>query len=177
MKTLIIDEATAAPAHAAVERRTNPVGLDLKRILVPIDLTHASFEALERAGLLAGQSGADLWLLHVIEPAPFISDLRNAPLFMSDEEAAERASVEMTTMAQAELESAIPVRPLVRVGKVHREIVAAARELKADLIILAAHAGASRKHTFLRSTVEKVVRQAPCAVLVLPGAPGCAEPA
>lgn len=55
----------------------------------------------------------------------------------------------------------------VRVGQAYNEIVLAARDLKADLIIIATHGRTGLKHVFLGSTAERVVRHATCAVLTV----------
>ena len=43
----------------------------------------------------------------------------------------------------------------------------AARELKADLIVLATHGYTGYKRMFLGSTAERVVQHSPCPVLVV----------
>ncbi len=55
----------------------------------------------------------------------------------------------------------------VRSGKAFDEIVKAAKELDADLILLATHGYTGLDHTLLGSTAEKVVRHAPCPVLIV----------
>ena len=52
-------------------------------------------------------------------------------------------------------------------GNLFPEIIATARELKADLIVIATHGRTGLKHLTLGSTAEKTVRHAPCPVLVV----------
>ena len=54
-----------------------------------------------------------------------------------------------------------------RIGITYEEICAAARELKADLIVLATHGYTGYKRVFLGSTAERVVQHSPCPVLVV----------
>ncbi len=56
---------------------------------------------------------------------------------------------------------------MVREGTPHREIAEAARELPADLIIIATKGRRGLARALLGSTTEKVVRFAPCPVLVV----------
>jgi universal stress protein A len=56
---------------------------------------------------------------------------------------------------------------LVRFGRSFHEIVAVARRRKVDLILIATHGYSGLKHALLGSTTERVVRLAPCAVLVV----------
>jgi nucleotide-binding universal stress UspA family protein len=56
---------------------------------------------------------------------------------------------------------------LVRFGRSFHEITEAARNRKADLIIISTHGYTGLKHAVLGSTTERVVRYAPCPVLVV----------
>ena len=58
---------------------------------------------------------------------------------------------------------------VLRVGKPYEEIVDAAKELGADLIVIGSHgySGVGRLLLLLGSNAERVVRYAPCAVLVV----------
>jgi nucleotide-binding universal stress UspA family protein len=53
------------------------------------------------------------------------------------------------------------------VGKPFHEIVAAAKQMEADLIVIATHGHTGFKHAIPGSTAERVVRHAPCPVLVV----------
>ena len=56
---------------------------------------------------------------------------------------------------------------IVKHGKSYQEIVKAAKKLKADMIVISTHGYTGLKHTIMGSTAERVVRHAPCPVLVL----------
>jgi nucleotide-binding universal stress UspA family protein len=55
----------------------------------------------------------------------------------------------------------------VKRGKGYQEIVKAAKQLRADMIVISTHGYTGLKHTIMGSTSERVVRHAPCPVLVL----------
>jgi nucleotide-binding universal stress UspA family protein len=59
------------------------------------------------------------------------------------------------------------VKVAVRTGTAFLEIAEAAKSLEADLIIIATHGYTGLKHLLLGSTAERVVRSAPCPVLVV----------
>jgi nucleotide-binding universal stress UspA family protein len=139
----------------------------MKQILVPIDFSKTSIEALRQAEIFAEKFGASLMLLHVVEKAPFMSDMRNVPLAMSEDEVAEKAKVDLTLLAKRELKEKTTRQINVRVGKAYQEINEAAKELRADLIVISTHGYTGLKHTLLGSTTERVVRHAPCPVLVV----------
>ena len=70
-------------------------------------------------------------------------------------------------MKQAGVNPKLVEKLLVRFGRSYHEIAEAARTLKVDLIIISTHGYTGLKHAFLGSTTERVVRHAPCPVLVV----------
>jgi nucleotide-binding universal stress UspA family protein len=56
---------------------------------------------------------------------------------------------------------------IVQMGEPYKEIINIAKARKVDLIIIATHGYTGMKHMMLGSTAERVVRQAPCPVLVV----------
>ncbi len=65
---------------------------------------------------------------------------------------------------QPDLRNVVKIRPLVRLGKVVEEIMAAAKEEQCDLIVMTSR-GSSLRRLFGGSITERVVRNAPCPVL------------
>jgi nucleotide-binding universal stress UspA family protein len=59
------------------------------------------------------------------------------------------------------------LRTLVRIGTAENEIVAVARQLEVDLIIMGVRSAWPEAGTPTRSTAEQVLRCAPCPVLIL----------
>ena len=59
------------------------------------------------------------------------------------------------------------IETLQRLGVPYEEIVDVAKELAVDLIVIATHGYTALKHFLLGSTTERVVRLAPCPVLVV----------
>ena len=148
---------TRVPAQIAV---ASPL-FNLKHILVPLDFSDCSKYALQYAASLARQFGAELQLLHVIEPYPPIPEM-----YPIDVETVQDSKAELDALRRGVGEG---VRSTVRLctGAPHAEITQAARELKSDLIVIATHGRKGITRMFLGSTTEKIVRQAPCPVLVV----------
>src|SRR3954471_16723818 len=157
----------AKKTAAATRRSAGNGGQAFKKILVPVDFSKTSIEALQHARDFAQRFGSALVLLHVVEKAPFIAGLETNPMVLSDKEVAQRAKSELDLLAQREFADETSVQTLVRTGKPFNEINQAAAELKADLIIISTHGYTGLKHTLLGSTAERVIRHAPCAVLVV----------
>jgi nucleotide-binding universal stress UspA family protein len=162
-----VNRLTSIADVAVTARPLQLSTLRLKTIVVPIDFSQPSNDALRYAIRLADQFGSILRLVHVVEPAPFLNDLPNVALIRSDAEIAKAAKVKLQAIAQDEIDELIPVYPEVRIGKPYQEIVAAAKVGDADLIVIATHGYTGLKHAFLGSTTERVVRHAHCPVLVV----------
>jgi len=144
-----------------------PCGLQLKRVLVPIDFSESSLEALKYAVAFAGQFDASICLVHVVEPAAFLNDVRKVPPAVSDREVANKLHHKLVMLARKEIDPVTPVHPLVCIGKPFDEIVRTAKTFNADLIIIGTHGRTGFKRAFLGSTAERVVQHAHCPVLVV----------
>jgi universal stress protein A len=150
-------EETQIPAQSLA---AEPV-FKLRKILVPIDFSDCSKKALNYAIPFARQFGAELKLLHVVEPYPA------APEMMPyDAETIEYGLLEMEALRK-ELGNVGPCSILVRKGAPPTEITSAAKDVEADLIIISTHGRKGLSRMFLGSTAERVVRSAPCPVLIV----------
>jgi nucleotide-binding universal stress UspA family protein len=141
--------------------------VQIKKILVPTDFSQASLNALRYAVDFAGRFDASLCLVHVVEPASFVNDVGNVPLAQSDRETANKLHHRLVMLARKEVGPLTPVNPLVCIGNPFHEIARVARTVDADLIIIATRGRSGLKRVFLGSTAERVVRHAPCPVLVV----------
>ncbi len=146
-----------------------PVVLKLKSILAPVDFSPPSQKAIHYALSFAEQFEAKVTLLYVVEPAVYPTEFGYVPAEIDklyrtmDESAREK----LATLAEKQVPANLRAQTLVRLGQPYREICEAAKELGVDLIVIATHGYTGLKHTFLGSTAEKVVRHAPCPVLVV----------
>lgn len=154
--------------QALVERGTSG-GIGLKRILVPVDFSPLSKKALHYATRLAQQFGAEIDLFHVIEPEipPAFDGFMIALPPVSNGSSAQCTGQLKTLVNSVRNAGVTEVRSTVRCGLAAIEIVEAAKELDVDLIVIATHGYTGWKHFAIGSTAERVVRAAPCPVLVV----------
>jgi universal stress protein A len=148
--------------HAA-----SPRVFTIRRILVPIDFSPCSIKALQYAVPLARQYGSRLCLLHVKQSYYPIPALGPVDLASLEAYARANAAAKLAELATKEIIDEVPVDILARNGSPPQEIVRVAREFRADVIVISTHGYTGLKHTWFGSVAEKVVRQAPCPVLVL----------
>jgi len=84
-----------------------------------------------------------------------------------EDELRNRGGVELEGMVKREIGNRVPARCVVRTGKAFNEIDQYAKEESVDLIIIATHGHSGMEHVLFGSTAEKVVRYAPCPVLIV----------
>lgn len=156
------------PAQSEEVVELVPRVLNLKKILVPIDFSPMSKKAFQCATRFAEQFGCEIVLLHVIEP---VTAVAGAPLavdiFPQAEEDAIAAEAELGCLATRSRNHRNSFTSVVRIGHAPNEITKAAKELDVDLIMIATHGYTSWRHLCIGSTAERVVRTAPCPVLVV----------
>lgn len=150
-----------------LQKRSRKLTVPIKRILVPIDFSEYSLGALDYARRFAKTFGAELLLLHVVEPTVYPADFGFGQIGIPnlEEELRKHSSEELERLRKKT--SDVPTRCSVRTGKPFWEIIESAREEKADLIIIASHGHTGVEHILFGSTAEKVVRKAHCPVLTV----------
>jgi len=168
MKSQAVGTRPATLRAWVAGRATHRGEIAIKRILAPTDFSPASKKALKYALRFAHDYGSELALLHVIEPAvsPTSEEVPEASAFSKAEmaNAKERLGTLVKSAGGAELPA---VRPTIRMGVAAHEIVEVAKELDADLIVIATRGYEGWKHLVLGSTAARVARAAPCPVLVV----------
>ena len=132
----------------------------IHRILVAMDLTAYSDRAFDRAVMLARENRATLRFLHVVDPnllpERYVDrDIREA-----------RARLELE-VKDADLETHLDVSVNVVTGDAGKAIVDEAKAIQADLIVTGLSQDASLAGMFRGTTVDKIVRQARCPVLIV----------
>ena len=133
---------------------------------MPVDFSACSEKALQYAIAFAKQFGAEIVLLHVVQPyvpVPEMGAIDTELLLRQMRDGAER---ELTAMRQRITED-IKIRTQLRVGRADSEIVRAADELEADLILLSTHGRTGLGRVFMGSVAEHITRYARCPVLTV----------
>ncbi len=135
----------------------------LKKILVPVDFSDCTEEALFYAVPFARQFDAELTLLHVVEP-PYMPASEAGGI--ADMDSGEDDRKELQALRD-KLSDEVRCNILLRMGSAQYEIIEAAKELGSDLIILSTHGRTGLERMVMGSTAEKVVRRAGCPVLIV----------
>jgi nucleotide-binding universal stress UspA family protein len=143
--------------------------MSLKRILVALSLEDDSLQIARRAIQLASQHEAEIVAVHVIEgvslPDPEL------PPTVDGRTLFDRIVTQGTSDVQALFDGAAVLSSvLVETGKPHTIIDALARSCDADLIVIGAGNAKTLREKIFGSTADRVIRRAPCPVLVVRGA-------
>ena len=142
--------------------------LEIKKILIPIDFSDYSFKALNYAIDFAQLTNAELFIVYVIEPIIYPTDFTLGEVVPTFESTIEvNFSEQLKEIAEEKIGDKVKYHLLTKEGRPFLEIINAAKETDADLIIIATHGHTGMEHILFGSTAEKVVRKAPCPVLSL----------
>jgi nucleotide-binding universal stress UspA family protein len=141
----------------------------VQRILYPTDFSSHSNQAYFHAVALAESHNASVTILYVYTPGA------DGPQSAAD------ASRERAHW-QNQLEQIRPINPRINVqhvlleGDPATEIARYARDAEMDLIVMGTHGRSGLDRLLMGSVAEKVMREAPCSVLVVKLPRGTAPP-
>ncbi len=141
----------------------------IRKVLFPTDFSEASEAAWGFALSLAQEFGAEVALLHVVPEPPRLAEAYEMGFTPERflKAATEEAQRLLADMQAKAADWKVTLIPRVRQGVEFREIIAAAREEGADLIVMGTHGRTGLAHALIGSVAEKVVRKAPCPVLTV----------
>ncbi len=140
-----------------------------KRIVVALDGSELAERALDEAVPLAREAGGEVVLVGVLDLTAGMYDVYAEAFNPADLRAQlERFLEAALDRAKERVDAAgVPARRFLRVGVPHEEIAALAREENADLLVMTTHGRKGISHLLLGSVTERVIRTAPCPVLVV----------
>ncbi|HYG23485.1 MAG TPA: universal stress protein [Verrucomicrobiae bacterium] len=156
-QSAVLERAAATSPKRNV---SNVSALQPQNMLVPFDFTETSIDLLRHAAAMAASLGATLHVLHVTDTSEPADE--KAAAFHAGAEPLLRHWTKTIAGDRAE------VVPWVRSGSSAREIVAMARSLDIDLVLMASSCYGGLKHVLERSTADRVSRLSPCPVLTIP---------
>jgi nucleotide-binding universal stress UspA family protein len=140
------------------------------RLLVPLDLSPATPPTLDAAARLARATGASLWLLHVAEPEPDFVGWQAGSDSVRGQLAREmrREHRELQAHAEALRASGLDATALLLQGPVAQTILAEAKRLGAETIVMASHGHGAMFDLLVGSICQAVLRASEVPVLLVP---------
>jgi len=141
-----------------------------KHILVPIDFSEYADYALDYAIELAQKLQARLTLLHAMETTPLEVAESATRRSLSDWQELETSAEQRMAASLKHIQDVgLQGETLIVRGDPFQSILDTAQDKEADLIVMGTQGHTGLTHVLLGSVAEKVVRLAPCPVLVTRG--------
>ncbi len=144
--------------------------IQLNRVLVATDFSEFGDLALRYGCELAKGFGAELHLVHAIEPpSAAYSEFGMGYIGLEEVEATlqKEASARLKRLPDPQAPAPVTIIREVLLGTPFREIIKYAREHEIDLLVVGTHGRGAIAHMLMGSTAERIVRHAPCPVLTV----------
>jgi len=141
--------------------------LNIQNIIVPIDFSKMSVQAIQIAKQLARRFSASIHLAHVRQ-SNYTADFV-APAFMTYEQVGEQTALKELEGVGSECGVSSASCHVLGGAPPFDEICRLARTVPADLVVMPTHGRTGLKHVFLGSTAERIVQHSSCPVLVTRG--------
>jgi nucleotide-binding universal stress UspA family protein len=157
------------PVMTVREKKLQTAGTLFKQILVPIDFSEFSRDAISHGRHLANEFGATVRLLHIVEeaihPTFYVTGQTSLTAWYPEIEAT--TLKEMKRLAEDAAGPQVPLEFHIKEGRAAVGIIGFARKNEIDLIVMASHGLTGLEHFLLGSVTEKVVRMSPCPLFTL----------
>jgi nucleotide-binding universal stress UspA family protein len=140
--------------------------IEIQKILVPTDFSEYSQHAVKYAVALAQSFKAKLYVVHVWDQSIAVgpTETFHTEIWVEAEKSEKERLNQVTQGLRTE---GIDAESVFVSGTAYIEIAKTAKELDVDLITLATHGRTGLSHLVFGSTAEKIIRLAPCPVLVV----------
>jgi universal stress protein A len=137
--------------------------------LVPVDFSRGSAKSLCYASAIAKVRGAKIILLHITKPISFSADFGYGTVQRQVTDAAQmrKDRSRLRRSAANHLSPGAIEDIIIRSGNAPEHIIWAAKDVRADLIVLYAHEANDSRSVGSHKTAEQVMRSAQCPVLVV----------
>jgi nucleotide-binding universal stress UspA family protein len=153
-----------------IRERKEPLPIEeLDRILVPIDFSEHSKQALRYAKQIAVSYDSRLQLLHVLEKAvhPSFYPFEKSQFFNLREAVQQKSKEALERLLKETEGPELTAEIHVIEGRAAADITEFAKDNQSDLIVIATHGLTGIEHLLMGSVTEKVVRRAPCPVFTV----------
>jgi len=135
------------------------------RILAATDLFAAAGPTLSTASRYAELFGAQMRVVHVVEPAKYPTVV---PLSLDERVVEERARAEFTHLLELELPNLPAENRVVRRGRADEEIAEEVAAWRPDVLVVGSHGRGWIDRLLIGSTTERLLNRLPTSLLVVP---------
>jgi nucleotide-binding universal stress UspA family protein len=132
--------------------------------MAAVDLSHATAPTLETALRVVKFLGAKLKVIHVVEPMP---DIPSYTIDLPEEQNIKRAQEQFDQIVMPLVEGET-VETTVVSGPTEETIAKQAAQWEADVVVVGSHGKGWVERILLGSTTQKLIREMPASLLVVP---------
>ena len=133
----------------------------LKKILAPTDFSDLSARGVRYACRLAKDVGAEVTILNVV----FVDE---SGINKREIEEHKQRLEEFVAKNVSDVGANLRIRKVVDSGQAYGTIIERAENEQIDLIVMSSHGRSGLSRMMIGSVTDKVLRMAPCPVLVVP---------
>ena len=146
--------------------RRKEKGPQIRGIMVPVDFSSYSKQAVNYAAMIAKKFNAGIVLAHVIDSLSY--SVTDTLKVIEHRRALETiAGTLLDNLSKQLREKNLKVKTYLVSGAPYREILKKTQLEKVDLIVMGTHGRTGVAHLLLGSVAERVVRLSPCPVLTV----------
>jgi len=140
---------------------------EISKVVVPVDFSGNTDKVVEYGVSIADKLGAQVLFFHVVHDFQGYDMMLMHPSFMGiTKDLEQKAEEQMAALVKEHAQREAGATGNVVVGDAADEIINYARLEKADMIIIGTHGVKGLEKILLGSTADRVVKKAPCPVLV-----------
>lgn len=136
---------------------------DVDRVIVPVDFSAFTDGQVEAAVELATTFDVPIELVHAVEPIPYVQ--MSYPIAVDVEDFKRHAQRRIDQLLEA-LDDSVEASGRAVVGMADDVVMEFAEESTAPLVVMSSHGHSGVTRLLLGSTTERLLRRAPCPVLV-----------
>jgi universal stress protein A len=142
---------------------------EFKTILCPTDFSEDSYRAIDYGLRFAKAWNAALLIAHVIHmpTGELYEPVGDVVHTLTFDEARRRDRARLEEIRTTRLGGYAKCEILVEIGDPYQQLMAITQQRQVDLIVTATHGRSALEHLILGSVAEKIIRHAPCPVLVV----------
>ena len=139
----------------------------MKNILVPVDFSEHSDNALRAAATLAKKNNAKIYAIHMVGIMPAIVARMEEKTSEEVKRHLELAKEDMRQFLDKTYLIDVQVESIITINKVFEELPIVAKKINADLIIMGSHGAKGIEELLVGSNTEKVIRNTDTPILVV----------
>lgn len=152
----------------SIEESASSNHVNIKRIIVAVDLSPHSEKTANYSAGFAKDLGASITLLHIFPPEPSV-EFASEQLYESYEQGRRLLVRKLMELVEKVRRTGVECDYDYRVGDPAEEVALAAHDSHADLIIAASHRPGLFRRLFGMDQAPRILHRASCPVLVYDG--------